>query len=204
MDNKEIIITRAHKLLMSMGPTAMTMDMVARECGISKRTLYETFGDKRTLVMECIAMEQALRNQEACKIYNEASNCFEALFAIFTNLRRYLSKRSHSLVEDVIRLYPEVKRGHQENEKVFIKQLGNVLAKAQDEGLVLSVINTEVASFLFISQMRTLHNNASIEELGFEPIKVFEAAFINFLRGIATIKGINFIDDAVNDFFKQN
>lgn len=195
MDNRELIINRAHKLLMEIGPTSMTMDMVARACGISKRTLYETFPDKKTLILECVAAEHAQHNLEAQKIFKEASNCFEALFKVFKNTRQHLDKRSQAFVDDMKRLYPEA-MAH-DNEKQFISQMGLVIKRAQDEGLVIADINTSIASFLFLNQLKSLHKNPSIDALGLNRVTVYEAAFINFLRGIATIKGIEYIDEQI-------
>lgn len=202
MDNRTLIIERAHQLLMSIGPTSMTMDMVARTCGISKRTIYETFPDKKTLVVECLNYEQKTREQEACKIYNNASNCFEALFAIFHDLRDRHDKRAITFINEIKRLYPEITAHQRKNEKAFINQLSGVLSQAQDEGLVVEKINTEIASFIFYSQMHSLHRNSSIEDLGFDQVTVFEAAFVNFLRGIATIKGIDIIEEAINNYLR--
>lgn len=50
MDVKEHILQETQNILSRMGPQSMTMDMVARNCGISKRTLYEKFPDKETLI----------------------------------------------------------------------------------------------------------------------------------------------------------
>ena len=49
-ETRERIINECNNMLMSVGPMSMTMDDLARTCGISKRTLYETFPDKRTRV----------------------------------------------------------------------------------------------------------------------------------------------------------
>lgn len=200
MDNKQLIINRAHKLLLEIGPTSMTMDTVARACGMSKRTLYEIFPDKKTLVMECIAVETEMHNKEAHDIFQKASNCFEALFEIYKSTRQHLDKRSQAFIDDVKRLYPEITEHHKQNEKLFISQLSNVLSKAQDEGMVMNKINTDVAAFLFLSQMRSLHKNPSIEAMGFDHVHVYDAAFINFMRGIATIEGIEYIETQIKNF----
>ena len=77
MDNREIIISRAHKLLMDIGPTSMTMDMVARECGMSKRTLYEVFADKKTLILECLRADHDRNKEQVREIFRTAENCFD-------------------------------------------------------------------------------------------------------------------------------
>lgn len=200
MDNKQLIINRAHKLLLEIGPTSMTMDTVARACGMSKRTLYEIFPDKKTLIMECIHVEAKLRDQEARKIFLEASNCFEALFNIYKSSRQYLDKRSQAFLDDVKRLYPEILEHHKQNEKQFIDQLSMVLSQAQTEGMVVDKIDTKIASFLFLSQMRSLHKNPNIEDMGFESVAVYDSAFVNFMRGIASIKGIEYIETQIKNF----
>lgn len=200
MDNKQVIISRANKLLMEIGPTSMTMDTVARACGMSKRTLYETFPDKKTLIMECIHVEAKLRDQEAHKIFLEASNCFEALFNIYKSSRQYLDKRSQAFLDDVKRLYPDIFEHHKQNEKQFINQLSMVLSQAQTEGLVIKDIDTQIAAFLFLSQMRSLHKNPSIGDMGFDSVAVYDGAFVNFMRGIATIEGIEFIEIQTKNF----
>ena len=42
--------TTAFGLFSKYGISSVTMDMIAKECGISKRTLYEQFPDKKSLV----------------------------------------------------------------------------------------------------------------------------------------------------------
>lgn len=50
MNTKEHILRETFSLMNRLGVQAMTMDMVAAACGMSKRTLYEQFGSKRSLV----------------------------------------------------------------------------------------------------------------------------------------------------------
>lgn len=200
MENKEKIITRTHELLVSIGPTSMTMDMVAHACGISKRTLYETFPDKKTLIMECIKVDHLHHHQEACRIYRESSNCFEALFCIFKMVRQYFNKRSQAFIDDLKRLYPDVVEQQREGEKILITQLSEVLKQGQEEGLVSSKVNTDLASMLYFTLMNSLHNNPRISDMGFNPSQVYEAAFINFMRGMATQHGQEVIEEAIKKY----
>lgn len=200
MENKEKIITRTHELLVSIGPSSMTMDMVARECGISKRTLYEVFPDKKTLIMECIKADHVRSQQEACRIYHDANNCFEALFGIFKMVRQYLNKRSQAFIDDVKRLYPDVLRQQDEGEKVITTQLAGVLEKGKDEGLICDIVDCRLASVLFFTLMRAVHHNHNISDMGFTPIQAFDAAFINFMRGMSTQRGLEVIEAQVKNY----
>ncbi|MBQ9555397.1 MAG: TetR/AcrR family transcriptional regulator [Muribaculaceae bacterium] len=194
MDIKERIITECNRMLMSVGVTSMTMDDVAHACGISKRTLYEVFPDKRTLISECIHHNHETKNAEVKEIFEHADNCFDAMFQVYSRAKKMYENTSVAFVNDIKRLYPDIFEQHMDNEKVTVNGLANVLRQAQDEGLVISRINPEIAAYLFVMSMRELHNSTNAAKYGFKLSDLFEHVFISFLRGCATIKGIEMIN----------
>ena len=204
MDVKEHIIQEAGKLLQRVGPTSMTMDIVARSCGISKRTLYEKFPDKLTLVKECIEAEHRRQNEQVKQIFDQSENCFAALFNVYTHVREYMQNMSTAYVDDLQRLYPELFVKQREQEHHFVLGLSSVLKQAQAEGDVLPDINTDIAAFLFLTTMSNLHHNDSIADYDFKKINAFDGAFLNFLRGIATASGRHIIDANVGKMKEAN
>ena len=193
-DTRERIITEGSKLLMGVGPSSMTMDDVARACGISKRTLYETFPDKRTLIGECMHRHHEAKNAEVKEIFDTSSNCFEAMYRVYQRARKVYKSTSVAFINDIKRLYPDIFDKHIESEKVTVNGLGNVLRQAQDEGLVIKRINPDIAAYLFVLSMRELHEKGSLNTFGFKEADLFDHVFISFLRGVATIKGIEMIE----------
>ena len=194
MDIKERIVTECSQMLMSVGPTSLTMDDVARACGISKRTLYETFPDKRTLIGECMHHEHEVKNTQMKEIFSTSSNCFEAVYRVYQRARKMYEVTSVAFINDIKRLYPDIFEKHIENEKTVISGIASVLRQAQDEGLVIKRINPEMAAYLFSQTMRTLHENFNGGKYGFKQEDMFDHVFISFLRGVATIKGIEMIE----------
>lgn len=55
MDQKERIIEQAMQMFVTQGIKSVRMDDIAQQLGVSKRTLYELFGDKEGLLY--LAME---------------------------------------------------------------------------------------------------------------------------------------------------
>ena len=194
MEVRERIITECSKMMMSVGITSMTMDNVAHACGISKRTLYEVFPDKRTLITECIKHYHEVKNAEVRDIFEHADNCFVAMIQVYSRAKTMYESTSVAFVNDIKRLYPDIFEQHINNEKVTVNGLAHVLRQAQDEGLVIKRINPEIAAYLFVMSMRELHNSSNADKYGFKMSDLFEQVFISFLRGCATIKGIEMID----------
>lgn len=194
MTTQSRITREARTLLQQIGATSMTMDMVARNCGISKRTLYETFPDKKTLIKTCLEEDHAEQDRILADIFKNAENCYDALFKTYLHFRGYMAKTSRVYLSDIKRLYPDLFMERREKEMNLVTQLSNVLAKAQEQGYMESRIDTRIAAFLFVNNLRDVHENRRYQDYGFNAIDVFDGAFLNFLRGISTIEGIRTID----------
>ena len=83
---------------------------------------------------------------------------------------------------------------HVENEQHTVNGLSTVLRQAQNEGLVIKRINPDIAAYLFVLSIRELHESTNAAKYGFKQEDLFDHVFISFLRGIATIKGIEMIE----------
>ena len=139
---------------------------------------------------------------EKC-IFEQTENGHLALFKVYAHVREARRSRSRAFVADLKRLYPELFARQREQERHFVDTLAQVLTRAQAEGHVLPDINTRIAAFLFVSTMRNLHENDRVEEYGLPRIEVFDDAFLNFLRGIATNEGQQVLNVHVDELRKQ-
>ena len=74
---RERIITAATEAFTSKGIKSITMDDIAAALGISKRTLYEVFSDKESLLKECILKAQADRDKYLQKSLNSRTMCWK-------------------------------------------------------------------------------------------------------------------------------
>ena len=82
--NEELknILIKVRELYMKYGIKSITMDDVAREMSISKKTLYQYITDKDDLVGKFVDNEVAIRREEICKCIGIGLNAIEELFEI--------------------------------------------------------------------------------------------------------------------------
>ena len=80
---RERIIMTATEAFTLKGIKCITMDDIAAALGISKRTLYEVFADKESLLKECILQKQAERDKYLQEIYEQSNNVLEVILAVF-------------------------------------------------------------------------------------------------------------------------
>ena len=65
---KQKILESAGKLILKYGIKSMTMDDIARELGISKKTLYLYVEDKNDLIKQVIELDMKLDHAQICSI----------------------------------------------------------------------------------------------------------------------------------------
>src|SRR5574344_84312 len=80
MQNEKIII-EASQLFVRYGIKAISMDDIARQVGISKRTLYESFLSKDELLVQCLEYMHNERSQSMTKLLNEAPDIISAFLS---------------------------------------------------------------------------------------------------------------------------
>ena len=197
MDLREKILKTSMDLMMRIGPQSVTMDMVARVCGISKRTLYETFPNKHNLISDVIKYNQQQSNAKFVEIFDQASNSFEALMGVYTLAREFIRKTSPVFIADIKRLYPEAFEQYKAQEIDHILSLAKIIKRAKDEGLALPGVKCKIAAFIFTNNMKSIHNMQDFPFPEYTAAEVFDGAFLNFMRGIATTRGQEIIENYV-------
>lgn len=83
LELRERIIMTSTEAFTSKGIKCITMDDIAAALGISKRTLYEVFADKETLLKESILKIQQDRDKYLQEVYEHSSNVLEVILAVF-------------------------------------------------------------------------------------------------------------------------
>ena len=182
------------------------MDMMSRDCGISKRTLYETFPNKHNLISDVIKYNQQQANAKFTQIFEQSSNSFEALMQVYTVAREFIQKTSPVFLSDIKRLYPEVFEEYKAQEVDHMLSLARIIHKAKEEGLALPGVKCKIAAFLFNSNMKNLHHMHDFPFPEYTATEIFDGAFLNFMRGMATTRGQEIIEDYVqkNQINKEN
>ncbi len=203
MELREKILRHSMELMLRIGPQAVTMDMVARGCGISKRTLYETFPTKHNLIISVIGYNQQQANAKFTQIFEQAANSFEALMGVYAVTREVIQKTSPAFMADIKRLYPEAFEEYKAQELNHILSMAKIIRRAKDEGLVLPGIKCKIAAYLFASNMNNLHHMQDFPFAEYSAAEVFDGAFLNFMRGMATTRGQQIIEDYVATHLNQ-
>jgi AcrR family transcriptional regulator len=201
MTTKEIIVESATKMFVSQGIKAVRMDDIARELSISKRTLYELFGDKEELIYQSIkhyTQQLKVRRDEL------TANVNNPLEAMIVSLRDMIvdAPVSCRLRRNISRFYPAVyERLEKEMQSESRNKLSQWVKVCVEQGYF-----TKTADCDFV--VRVLHDSAGgvIGANNFEnndhleQVSMITYSLVIFIRGLCTVEGIEVIDNCFNKY----
>ncbi len=194
------IIKHVSQMILSLGVKSVRMDDVAGELGMSKRTLYEMFGDKEELLYESLAYLIDERCRDLSQKTKDCENMFEVLLiSVKETCGNGFSEMERRLTHNLKKFYPAVyDRIRCRHSLKGVENLKYALDKCNEDGLLDPNADIELMAQMFLLTVGnfladsniTLPENVSREE-------AFAVMAINFLRGMASVKGLQVIDQTL-------
>lgn len=191
MDTKDRIIEEAANMFRTYGIRAVTMDMLATQMGMSKRTIYEVFKDKDEL-LQGVMMWMIMKQSELINHCLESSgNVIEAVFMMMDIMMDHYRKMSPAFKLDMKRYHNDIKRKMEMDNAFPYENSRAILIQGVKEGIFRSDLDIELTDRC-LKGMTKINEN---EETGnFDDEQMIRNFFVNYLRGISTRKGLDLID----------
>lgn len=193
MEIKERIIAKAGDLFFQYGIKGVSMDELASSLGISKRTIYEIFKDKKEILMSLLISLRNERRKVFDKLTSDKSNVVE-IFIKIIEIQQSTPICNVKFFEDINKYYPEANRYIEDDFKRNKEYLSKFLQNGIEQGYIREDLNVEVTAFLVEQSTYIYIRATSIEKPLFTYSELFYTMMINFVRGILTEKGIKIID----------
>ena len=196
MDEKILnILEQVRRLYHRYGIKSVTMDDVAKNLGISKKTLYEFFTDKEDLVRNIILLDNSNRNKFFLEIKNKHLNAIEELFEVYKMINTMFRDYNASMEYDIHKYYPDLFSKVKEirRKKMYDTMYDN-MNKGKKEGLYRTDLNTKIIARLHLFKVEYMFDNDifTMDELA--SVKVFNEVFIYHMQGIMSDKGRAFFE----------
>lgn len=166
------------------GYRAVTMSELARQLGMSKKTLYVHFADKEDLVRALVRRTSDRIGREVERAVARAGGDAELeLAGAFEAVSRVLSELRPVLVEDIHRHLPQVWREMEADRRRRILYLEGLVRKGQQAGTFHDV-DPRVAVLSFLAAVETLGQGDVLRAEGLSIQDVFRGVSSIFLRGL--------------------
>jgi AcrR family transcriptional regulator len=180
---KDRIVRLASDRMLRYGIKSITVDELAWELGISKKTIYHHFQEKKEIVEAVIEdfMAEVIRDQEI--LLKEAANPVDKLVAMFSPIYRMMSKIDPVFLGDLARIYPEL---WERVNAMRAKRL-EILCGVIHDGVrkkVFRNVKPEIITNLLISAITNFIRPDNILHLGITPSEGMKTLFTTFFLGL--------------------
>ena len=187
---KDKIMATAMSAFLTNGIKAVKMDDVASALSISKRTLYEIYGDKESLLFACIRQRHQ-GQQEYLRSFSEQHNVIEIVLEVYRRKVEELNATNYAFYQD-IHLYPKVmayvEQVRANSHDLFI----SFISRGVKEGYFRKDVNYELISKMFDSIGEYVAREGLYAQYPYEEL-IANLMLVPF-RGFCTSKGVKVLD----------
>ena len=184
---RERAIETTSEIVLRCGNLSVRMDDVAQELSVSKRTLYEIFGSKEELLLECMNRHIARMS----KMLEEEIGREEDVLTVFLKHLEVLinesRERDHNKFEDMDK-YPKLKKVFHEHLADMARRMRSFMELGVKQGVFRDDLNMDVLMKAF-SAMGTMANKEA-DRGEFRYDELIDGTLVVLLRGIASPKGM--------------
>ena len=195
MDNRNRIIEGAAKLFRTYGIRSVTMDSIASHLGMSKRTIYEVFSDKDELLISVLQWMTEKQKALMKKIIDDSENAIVAIFSLLESSRDHFQDMSPAFQADLKKYYYEelINRSDKYNMPDY-RNNKQVIERGIKEKLFREDINPDLVNRCLYSLGRSTMDFELYPFEDFSRREVIKNVFINYMKGISTIEGVELIN----------
>lgn len=198
-DTRKQIMHRAESLFMRYGIKSVSMDDIARELGISKKTLYQFFENKEDLITKTI---ESHLHDEVCdidRIVGHANNALEEIMLLARHVIGQFQELTSSVVYDLKKYYPEAWNliDQMQRDHVY-KSILNNLTRGIAEGDYRNDLDPEIMARLHVGSLYLPIDHTLFPIREFQPDQVFKEYIYHFVRGVASEQGL----EKINQFLQ--
>ncbi len=185
------IIEKAEELFLKFGVTKVTVDEIATELGISKKTLYKYFDSKESLLQEVMAGRR-MRIQTGINeiIHSTGDDFVEKLAKLMIFIGAQFSQATPQFLQNLRKTAPHICREVEQDRNTYALDAFRALSnEGVEEGYIRSDINIDFVAVMYVSLVQGLMHSEAIAQLPMTVAQIYNAIHDVIFFGMFTEKG---------------
>jgi AcrR family transcriptional regulator len=199
MEVQERILHKSHELFMRYGLRTISMDEIATQLGISKKTIYQFYADKDALV-EAVVNLEICENEKECICFKEQShNAIHEVFLAMDKVQEMLKGMNPALLYELQKYHPKAfllfnnhKQGffYEVNKQNILRGIAEEIYRSDVDADILARYRIACVFLVFEPSLFPNHHQ--------NIYKVLWQTTEHYLYGLATPKGKKLIEKYKN------
>lgn len=194
------ILEKATQMFLLQGFKTVTMDDIASELSISKKTIYQHFSSKPELIEKALANINAKFLQQLELTVKEDREAIPELLAAFDDINDIFLVDSSGCFYQLSKYYPKLAQKQKVfHEKKYVKILEKNLEKGIREGVYRSDIDVDFIARFHIASLTAIEDLDYFPESDYTHIEIHSLHLEYHIRSIATDKGLKMYKDLIQN-----
>ena len=192
---QEQILAQGLNSLIHEGVRGFTVESLAKELAMSKKTIYKYFPTKERLLREIFNFVSGRITRWIQELVNKDANPLDKFRELVLTITRNLTLVSPSRFSDIKARYPSLWR---EMEQFRLERRDDfliLLKDAQKQGYIRESLEVELTATLFMNIINSVFQQEFFLNNRVTPAHVAETFLDIFLRGLMTEKGLKYIEE---------
>lgn len=200
MELQERILLKGDELFRRFGIRSITMDDIAKQLGVSKKTIYQHYPDKDELVIAMTKLNISRHFNEVEKCCGPASiNAIAEMFAVNNSVGEMIRSFNPIMFYDLQKYHPKAWLAFREFRNLYVlAKIVENMHRGIAEGYYRADVNIEILSRMRIEQVDMTFNYDIYPPTEFQFHKVMEELTFHFLYGLVNQKGYELINQYKN------
>ncbi|MFZ9005083.1 MAG: TetR/AcrR family transcriptional regulator [Robiginitalea sp.] len=196
---KEKILDTATELFLNLGFKSVTMDDLAEQMGISKKTIYTHFNNKTELVEQCtLNLFHKISHGIDC-ICEMGKNPIEEEYEIKRFVMANLKNEKTSPQYQLKKYYPQIHKTLQKKQYDLIKEcIQSNIQKGIELGLYRENLDADLIARIYFAGITSLKDDRLFPRHSFPMVPLMNEHLEYHLRGIVTPKGRTILNNIIN------
>ena len=181
------IVESAREKFFAMGFSKVTMDELASELGISKKTMYQHFESKDKLLDAVIEWQVISMKSRLVEIFHSSSDFIERMYNLWTIVGKMVCQISKQFHDDMRKFRPDLwKRISEHRQQVILANFSKMIDEGVQHGFVRNDVNKEIMVLVYLGAIQSVVNPEVISQHSFSMEEAFKSVLRLYLDAILT------------------
>jgi AcrR family transcriptional regulator len=187
-------IDRVEKLFLRFGVKSVTMDDVAADLGISKKTLYQHVESKDALVKKVLEHHISREKSTCLQTISATPNAIEEIFLIMDRNSQELTQIKTNVVNDLRKYHKDAWELVQKFQFDFVyKVVRDNLVRGREEGLYRDDFDVDIIARLHLATAFMLFDEEFFPDELISKVTLFKEFMMHNLHGILSAEGLIYL-----------
>lgn len=190
MEKDTELLDRVTQLFLHYGAKTVTMDDIAHELKISKKTLYQKYQNKEALLEEVLEYQLEVVLSKMRNLDETIDNAVERMFARDEDMEKASRTNDSIMLRQLIKYYPQIFNKHM---LYFSEKLSEILMhnieRGRKQGLYREDFDAQLYSKLFFQMTMTFDNSPFLDTDKISRAQYQHESLMFYMHAITTEKG---------------